>query len=127
MRHAVLSAVVASVLVVPALYAASPQVGQATPPSQAQTAKAKPAARAHGAASQIHVVSAEFVSYDAKTKMVTMKDDKGQTSSAPLEGGAIREVTQLHLKAGDHVMVTCRDNAKGEHQAVTNIRTAKAK
>jgi hypothetical protein len=56
-----------------------------------------------------------------------VKDDKGQTSSAPLEGKALREVTALHLKAGDHVMVTCRDNEKGEHQAVTAIRTAKTR
>jgi hypothetical protein len=121
MKHGFLSVVVASLLAVPALHAASAQA------AQAKTPQSKPAAQAQPASGQTHLVNADFVSYDAKTKMLMVKDDKGQTSSAPLEGRAIREVTQLHLKAGDHVMLTCRDNAKGQHQAVTEIKAAKAK
>lgn len=89
-------------------------------PVLAAQTKAKPMPRTP-------VANAEFVSYDAKTKMVTVKDDKGQTSSATLEKHALSEVTKLHLKNGDHVMLTYRDNAKGEHQAVIDIKPAKAK
>jgi hypothetical protein len=70
-------------------------------------------------------MNAQFVSYDAGSKTVTLKDDKGQTSSAPLEGKAISEAS--HLKTNDKVRVTCRDNASGEHQAVTDIRAVKGK
>lgn len=37
------------------------------------------------------------------------------------------QVAQLHLKNGHHVMLTCRDNAMGEHQTVTGIKLAKGK
>jgi hypothetical protein len=73
------------------------------------------------------MLNAEFVAYDVKTKTMTVKDEKGQTSSAPLQGRAIKEIGRLHLKAGDHLMVTCRDNAKGEHQAVIDIKPASSK
>jgi DNA-binding response OmpR family regulator len=42
---------------------------------------------------------------------------------AVLEGKALGEVA--HLKAGEKVMLTCRDNAQGEHQAITAIKPAK--
>lgn len=51
-----------------------------------------------------------------------MKDGKGETA-VPLEGKALGEVA--HLKAGEKVMLTCRDNAQGEHQAITAITPAK--
>lgn len=129
MKHAFLSWAIVSLLAVPALHAAAgPQAGRRTPRSTpAQTGKRQTATQARPAAAQTHVVDAEFVSYDAKTKTMTVKDEKGQTSTAPLEGRAIREFGQLRLKNGDHVMLTCRDNAKGEHQAVTDIKPANAK
>ena len=52
----------------------------------------------------------------------TVKDGKGETA-VPLEGKALGEVA--HLKAGEKVMLTCRDNAQGEHQAITAITPAK--
>lgn len=71
-----------------------------------------------------HTMSAEFVSYDAKAKTITVKDDSGQTSSARLEGKAVNEVAKL--KTGEKVMLTYRDNSSGEHLAVTNIQPAKS-
>jgi hypothetical protein len=115
MKNLILSVAVV-VLVAPAAFAAS---------ASAQTAPAKSTATKHAAAPKSHVVNAEFVSYDATSKTVTLKDDKGQTSSAPLEGKAISEAS--HLKANEKVRVTCRDNANGEHQAVTDIRAVKSK
>jgi hypothetical protein len=118
MKHAFLSLAMLSLLAVPVVHAtAAPQAGQRTQPRSTQ---ARPAA-------QTHVVNAEFVSYDAKAHIMTIKDEKGQTSKAPLQGGALREMTQLHLKSGDHLTLTCRDNAKGEHQAITDVKLATPK
>jgi hypothetical protein len=119
MKNLILSVAVV-VLVAPAAFAAS-TFAQTTPAKSTS----KSTATKHAAAPKTHVVNAEFVSYDAPSKTVTLKDDKGQTSSAPLEGKAISEAS--HLKANDKVRVTCRDNANGEHQAVTDIRAVKSK
>jgi septal ring-binding cell division protein DamX len=125
MKHTFLSLAMA-LLAVPALHAApGPQAGQQKPSTPAQTSKPAPATQARPAAVQTHVVNADFVSYDTKTHKITIKDEKGQTSTVPLQRRAILEVGQLHLKNGDHMMLTCRDNAKGEHQAVTDIKLAK--
>jgi hypothetical protein len=126
MKHTFLSFALVSLLAVAALHAApGPQASQRTPSTPAQPSKSAPATKARPAAVQTHVVDADFVSYDAKARKITIKDDKGQTSTVPLERRAIREVDRLHLKNGDHMMLTCRDNAKGEHQAVTDIKLAK--
>jgi len=42
-----------------------------------------------------------------------------------LQGGAVSAVKSL--KAGQQVHLTCLDNEKGEHQAVTAISAARAK
>jgi hypothetical protein len=89
-----------------------------------RTAPAK-AGQSKSSAGKTHVVNAEFVSYDPAAKMVTLKDDKGATTSAPVEGRAVSEAS--HMKKGQKVMASCRDNASGEHQAVTSIRPAKSK
>ena len=84
----------------------------------------KPAASAHSkqAAGKTYVVTAAFVSYDQAAGTITFKDHNGQTSSAPAERTALKEAARL--KQGVKVLVTCRDNAKGEHQAITAIRKA---
>jgi hypothetical protein len=126
MKHAFLSLAMASLFVVPvALAAQAPQTRQPRPSATTQSSQSRRATQARRASAQTQVVNAEFVSYDANTKVITIKDDKGQTSTAPLRGGALREMSQMHLKAGDHLMLTCRDNAKGEHQAVTDIKLSK--
>ena len=124
MKNLILSIAVVT-LVAPAAFAAErSQSAQAKPSAaSAQTTPTKSTTKAPAA--KTHVVNAEFVSYDATSKTVTLKDDKGQTSSAPVEGKAISEAS--HLKASAKVRVTCRDNANGEHQAVTDIKAAKSK
>lgn len=124
MKNLILSIAVVT-LVAPAAFAAERSNSAQSKPTaaSAQTTPTKSTTKAPAA--KTHVVNAEFVSYDATSKTVTLKDDKGQTSSAPVEGKAISEAS--HLKASEKVRVTCRDNANGEHQAVTDIKAAKSK
>jgi hypothetical protein len=70
-----------------------------------------------------HDVSAEFVSFDAATKKITVKDDKGQTQTMALDSMAASEAKAL--QPGAKVTLTCRDNAQGEHEAITKIKPRK--
>ncbi len=74
------------------------------------------------AAGKTHDMMAEVVSIDAKAKTITVKDDKGESHTAPLMGAAINQAKMI--KAGDKVNLTCQDNEKGEHQGVTAIKKA---
>jgi ABC-type Fe3+-hydroxamate transport system substrate-binding protein len=88
---------------------------QATAPAKAEPAKAAPAVKTH-------VVEAEIVSADATAKTLTIKGDPNKT--VPVEGAAVDHLKAL--KAGEKVKLTCRDNDKGEHQAITHITVEKA-
>ena len=83
------------------------------------TAPAKPAA---AAAAKTHVVDAEVVSADATAKTLTIKGDPNKTVA--VDAAAVAHLKDL--KAGDKVKLTCRDNEKGEHQAITKIAKATA-
>jgi Cu/Ag efflux protein CusF len=67
-----------------------------------------------------HVVAAEIVKSDATAKTITVKDDKGAEMTMPCEGKCVAELKTF--KAGEKVKLTCKDNDKGEHQAVVNVR-----
>ena len=67
-----------------------------------------------------HDVEGEIVSVDTAKNTITIKTTKGE-SSAPVEGKA--QTTLKDLKPGQKVTVTCRDDDKGEHKAVTDIKT----
>ena len=69
-----------------------------------------------------HVVEAEVVSADATAKTLTVKGDPNKT--VPVEDAAVAHLKDL--KAGEKVKLTCRDNDKGEHQAITHITVEKA-
>jgi Cu/Ag efflux protein CusF len=84
----------------------------------AQSAKAAPAQ----AKEKTHQVTAEVVSADAAAKTLTIKGEKGN-QTMPCEGAAVASLKTV--KAGEKVELTCRDNEKGEHQAVTAIKPAK--
>ena len=87
--------------------------------ARADEAKAKPAAAAKQAtaAEKTHTVEAEVVSADAAAKTLTIKGDPNKTVAVDASAvGSLKD-----LKAGDKVKLTCRDNEKGEHQAVTKI------
>jgi Cu/Ag efflux protein CusF len=72
------------------------------------------------AAGKTHEMAAEVVSVDAKAKTITIKDEKGESHTAPLMGAAVNEAKSL--KAGDKVKCTCQDNEKGDHQGVIGIK-----
>jgi hypothetical protein len=127
MKKVLVALAFVSLTAVPALHASQAAAGTAPATKSTHPAKTASAtqAPAHQAAGKTHVVNAEFVSYDAATKQITVKDDKGQTSTAALKGKAVGEAA--HLKAGEKVMLTCHDNAKGEHVSVSAIKPASGK
>ena len=98
----------------PAEKAAAPAKAEAAAP--AKTAEKAPAVKTHE-------VTAEVVSVDAVKNTITLKGEKGN-NTAPVEGKA--QASLKSIKAGEKVTVTCRDNEKGEHQAVTEIKAAPA-
>jgi translation initiation factor IF-1 len=67
-----------------------------------------------------HQVSAEVVSVDTAKNTMTIKGSDGMEKTAAVEGSAVSQLK--NLKAGDKVTLTCRDNDKGEHKAVTAIQ-----
>ena len=69
-----------------------------------------------------HVVEAEVVSADATAKTLTIKGDPNKT--VPVDAAAVASLK--NVKAGEKVKLTCRDNDKGEHQAITHITVEKA-
>ena len=90
-------------------------------------APAKPATHAKAAtkapAGKTHEVTTEVVAIDSVKHTITLKGDTANTT-APVEGKALTHLKSF--KAGEKVTVTCRDNDKGEHQAVTDIKAATA-
>jgi len=71
-----------------------------------------------------HEMTGVVVSTDAAAKTITFKADDGQEHTAPVKAAALAELPKL--KAGDKVTLTCHDNEKGEHLAVTVITVAKS-
>ena len=93
------------------------------PKAPAASAEKHAEKAADKAAMKTHDVNAEFVSFDAAKKMVTIKTETGE-ASAPVEGKAVAQVKSL--KAGDKVVVTCKDSAEGKHEAAIAIKLAAA-
>ena len=67
-----------------------------------------------------HDMAGTVVAVDTTKNMLTIKGADGKEGAAPVEGDAIKQLASL--KAGDKVTVTCRDNEKGEHVAVSAIK-----
>ncbi len=92
---------------------------------QAQTDAAQPAAKAaaseKAATAKTHDVTAEVVSVDAAKSTITIKGEKENTT-APVEGKAVAALKTV--KAGGKYVLTCRDDEKGAHQAITAIHEA---
>jgi hypothetical protein len=82
------------------------------------TAPAKPAAPA----AKTHVVEAEVVSADAVAKTLTVKTEQAE-STMKVDAEAAKHLKAL--KAGEKVTLTCRDNDKGEHEAISHITVEK--
>ena len=89
---------------------------------EAKEAKAEAKeAKADLKAKNMHEVEAEIVSVDSAKGTVTLKTTKGE-STAPVEGKA--QTALKDFKPGQKVTVTCRDDDKGTHKAVTDIKTS---
>ena len=69
-----------------------------------------------------HVVEAEVVSADVTAKTLTIKAEPNKTVT--VEGAALAQLKDR--KMGEKVKLTYRDNDKGEHQAITDIKVEKA-
>jgi hypothetical protein len=83
-------------------------------------APAAPAAKA--AVVKTHIIEAEVVSADVTAKTLTIKGDPNKT--VPVDAAAVASLKTL--KAGEKVKLTCRDNDKGDHEAVTLITVEKS-
>ncbi len=94
----------------------------------AKPATAKPAATKSAAVKpatvKTHDVEAEVVSADTKASTLTIK---GEKENAILKVDASAASQLKAVKAGEKVTLTCRDNDKGEHEAITHIVAVKAK
>jgi Cu/Ag efflux protein CusF len=71
-----------------------------------------------------HSVTAEVVSTDATASTITLKVGD-QSMTMPVQGRALTALASF--KAGDKVTASCKDNKRGEHKAITNLKAAKRK
>jgi glucose/arabinose dehydrogenase len=94
---------------------ASPAATKAPAKTTVKASTAKPAAKTHE-------VDAEIVATDATAKTITIKADP-DNKTVPVEGKALAALK--NHKAGDKVTLVCRDNDKGEHQAIVDIKAPK--
>ena len=86
-------------------------------------ALALPAAATAATRYKVHEMDGVFVSADPEASTFTMTIEDGAQTTERAEGAAARAIK--HLKPGDRIEVTCRDNARGEHLAATAIRILK--
>jgi Cu/Ag efflux protein CusF len=85
------------------------------------TLSAKAAKQAKG---KSHSLTATVESIDMDAKQITIKDEKGESKTAPVLQSALAGLKTV--KAGDKVKITCHDNAKGEHEGVSAIKVVKS-
>ena len=76
------------------------------------------------AAGKTHDITTEVVAVDVKARTITLKDEKASDFTVPVMESALEDLKKV--KSGDKVIVTCQDNEKGEHVAISAIRPAKA-
>lgn len=82
-------------------------------------------AKAKGKA-MTHDVTTEIVSMDLEKHTITLMGPEGENITAPVKGEALASLKSKKLKAGDKVVATCQDDEQGNHQAVTDLKPAKA-
>jgi len=105
---------------------ATASLGWAQAPAATQAPAAKPADAAAAspapAKTKMHKIDAEVVSVDVEKKTITVKAD-GAEKTAPV--GPVAMYRLKKLKAGDKVVLTCKDDAAtGEHKEISFIRMA---
>jgi hypothetical protein len=100
-------------------------LGWAQAPAATQAPAAKPAdaaTEAKPAKTKMHKIDAEVVSVDVEKKTITVKAE-GAEKTAPV--GPVAMYRLKKLKAGDKVVLTCKDDAAtGEHKEISFIRMA---
>lgn len=89
--------------------------------AEAKAEAAKPADAKAPAAAKTHDVEAEIVSADAVKNTLTIKGEK-ENKTVPVDAKAAAALKTV--KAGDKVTLTCEDDEKGGHKAVTAIKAA---
>jgi uncharacterized protein (UPF0333 family) len=72
-----------------------------------------------------HDVQVTVVSVDAAAKTMTLKGPDGAQKTVPMTGEAIGKAK--NVKPGSMITVTCQDNEKGEHEAISDIKMADKK
>jgi len=87
--------------------------GETKPAADTKAAPKAAVAKSHD------VDNVEVVSVDAAKKTITVKMGP-ENHTATCEGKAVDALKTT--KAGDKISLTCRDNEKGEHQAITAIK-----
>ena len=105
---------------------ATASLGWAQAPAATQAPAAKPADAAAAspapAKTKMHKIDAEVVSVDVEKKTITVKAE-GAEKTAPV--GPVAMYRLKKLKAGDKVVLTCKDDAAtGEHKEISFIRMA---
>src|SRR5262245_11817328 len=95
---------------------------ESKPASHADKTSPSPKA-ATKAPSTTHEGQAEVVSGDASQSTSTIKGEP-DNKTVPVDAKALASVKEL--KAGEKVTLVCRDNDKGEHQAVVGVKHAHA-
>ena len=108
-------------LLVSFVFAAGVAFAQDAPSSETKTPAAAMTDKADKADKMSHDVEAEVVAVDATAKTITIKAEPAN-KTVPVEGKATAQLT--NVKPGDKVLLSCRDNAQGEHQAVVAIKPA---
>lgn len=81
------------------------------------------AAPALAGTGKTHKMNVQVVSVDAKGKMITVKDEKGESHTAPVMGDAVAQLDKI--TAGEKVTLTCQDDEKGNHKGVIAIHKMK--
>jgi hypothetical protein len=95
--------------------APAPETGKAPAVAKSADTMKAPAAKNHD-------VKAEIVSVDVEKNTLTIKGET-ENKTVPVEGKAIAALKTV--KAGDKLTLTCKDNEKGEHLAVVDIKPEK--
>jgi Cu/Ag efflux protein CusF len=80
-------------------------------------------AKLAAAKAKTHMVVTEVVKADTEGKKLTVKGPNNTEMTLPCEGKAVAELQSV--KPGEKVDVMCKDNDKGQHEAIVGITPAK--
>ena len=76
------------------------------------------------AAGKTHDLKATVLSVDITAKKITFQDEAGTTNTSAVLDRAVESLKTV--KAGEKVVLTCRDNESGNHEGVIAIKPAEA-